>query len=74
MIEAEKTLNDNLEEVVLDLDTKSIESIEREKLNKEINELRIKAKQVKDSGSSAKEIEDINSQIEDLLQRIKKLK
>ncbi len=73
LIEAQKTLNKNLNEVVADLDAKSVESIEREKINQEINELKNKAKQIKDSGSSANEIEEINKQIEDLLKRIQSL-
>lgn len=73
LIEAQKTLNKNLNEVVADLDAKSVESIEREKINQEIKELKNKAKQIKDSGSSANEIEEINKQIEDLLKRIQNM-
>jgi hypothetical protein len=74
LIEAQKNLNDNLKEVMNDLETKTLKSIEREKINEEIKVLRQKAKQIKDSDSSAGEqIETINKQIEDLIKRIQKL-
>ena len=73
MIEAQKDLNDNLKEVVRDLETKSIESIEREKITQEISELRQKVKKLKETDSSANEIEIINKQIESLIKRIQKL-
>lgn len=73
MLEAQKNLDKNLKEVVKDLETKSVESIEREKINQEIKELKEKAKQIKNSSSSPKEIEKINSQIENLLARIQSL-
>jgi len=72
LIEAHKTLNKNLQEVAIDLETKSVESLEREKLNQEINELKEKAKLIKNSGSSA-EFEEINKQIESLIKRIQSL-
>ncbi len=72
LIEAHKTLNKNLQEVAIDLETKSVESLEREKLNQEINELKQKAKLIKDSGSST-EFEEINKQIESLIKRIQSL-
>ena len=69
LIEAQKTLNANLEEVVNDLDAKSLESIEREQINKEIQMLKAKAQEIKKSDSSANEqIEEINKQIENLIQ------
>ena len=73
MIEAQKNLDKNLKEVVRDLETKSVESIERDKINQEINDLREKAKKIKNAGSSNAEIEEINKQIENLLSRIHKL-
>ena len=73
MIEAQKNLDNNLKEVVKDLETKSVESLERERLNQEIKELKEKARQIKNSISSPKEIEEINSQIEKLLSKIQSL-
>ena len=73
LFEAEKTLNENLKEVVKDLDQKSLESIERQQINEEISVLRQKAKEIKDSESSVQEIEEINAQIEDLIKRVQKL-
>ena len=73
MIEAQKNLDNNLKEVVKDLETKSVESLERERLNQEIKELKEKARQIKNSTSSPKEIEEINSQIEKLLSKIQSL-
>ncbi len=73
MIEAQKNLDNNLKEAVKDLETKSVESLEREKINQEIKELKEKAKQIKNSTSSPKEIEEINNQIEKLLSRIQSL-
>jgi len=73
MIEAQKNLDNNLKEAVKDLETKSVESLEREKINQEIKDLKEKAKQIKNSSSSPKEIEEINNQIEKLLSRIQSL-
>ena len=73
MIEAQKILDSNLKEAVKDLETKTVESIEREKINQEIKELKEKAMQIKNSTSSPKEIEAINNQIEKLLARIQSL-
>lgn len=75
MIEAQKNLNSKLTEVVSDLDKKSMESIEREKLLAEIKELKAKVKMVKESDSSANDqIEALNTQIENLLQKINQTK
>jgi len=73
MIEAQKNLDKNLKEVVKDLETKSVESIERDRINQEIKALKEKAKQIKNAGSSNAEIEEVNKQIEALLNRIHKL-
>lgn len=75
LFEAQKNLNDNIKEVVADLETKSIESIEREKISKEIDELKQRAKELKKADASAiEDIEAVNKQIEELLERMKKLK
>lgn len=74
MIEAQKKLNANLEEVVNDLGKKSEESIEREKILSEIEELKKKAREIQTSNSSAvDEVESINNQLETLLNRIGQL-
>ena len=74
MIEAQKKLNANLEEVVDDLGKKSEESIEREKILSEIEELKKKAREIQTSNSSAvDEVEFINNQLETLLNRIGQL-
>ena len=73
LIEAQKNLDNNLKDAVKDLETKTVESLEREKISKEINELKEKAKQIRNSTSSPKEIEEINNQIEKLLEKIQSL-
>ena len=74
MLEAQKTLNDNLKEVVNDLETKSLETIEHEKIKEEIKQLRAQAKLITDTDAAAvKQIEEINSQIENLIKRIRNM-
>ena len=74
MIEAQKKLDENLEEVVNDLGKKSEQSLEREKILAEIEELKKRARDIQSSDSSAiDEVETINSQLGILLNRIGQL-
>lgn len=73
MIEAQETLNQNLKEAVQDLDEKSIKAVEREKINAEIAQLKERARLAKETNSSGDELEEINKNLEELIQKLKNI-